>query len=105
MWTSNTAPVVGNDPNLWTIAEAAVALGLTPAEVRTLRAKIIYTHVFPVGKRKSMITSIGYDRTPKQGRYAMVYRASELIELVELLCIVRDTVARRRAQTRTRGIM
>lgn len=87
MWTSETVPIVGNDPTLWTIAEAAVALGLTPSEVKSLRGRINHTHVFPVGRRKSMISATDHSYTPNRGRFAKVYRASELIEVIELLCI------------------
>lgn len=100
-WSSENIPAVGNDPRLWTIAEAAMALGLTPRETVVLRQKLAYTHVFPVGRRRSMIGSVdGSHSSGNRGRYAKVYRASELIEVIELLCIIVDHRPKRHAGTR-----
>lgn len=77
-WSSQGLPVVGEDPQLWTINHAAGLLGppqLTPAQ---LRARVRVTGLVPVGKRR--VTEAGHS-----GRHARVYRATELVALYESL--------------------
>lgn len=89
-WSSKELPVVCDDETLWTVADAAHALGALPdsppsaptsataARLRDLvRYQAMTTDAFtPVGKRRST-------RAGQSGRYARVYRAIEFIELYE----------------------
>lgn len=91
-WDPSALPIVPLDGKTWTIAEAVKVLDLNPKQGMTLRNTIQHTHVFPVGRRRSTVPAkpIGtgrYDSTgiQKNGRLAKVYRADDLIELVELL--------------------
>lgn len=87
-WVATELMVMGPDPTLWTVAEAAVVLGLSKVVEKKLRDRLPYTHVFPVGKRRSAVTVYPVVVTTRKsgaGRYAKVYHAAELIELVEIL--------------------
>jgi len=91
-WDPGVLPVVPFSGHTWTVAEAIKILTLNDKQGRMLRNSIQYTHVFPVGRRRSTLPAkpVGdgqYDSSGLQrvGRYAKVYRAEELIELVELL--------------------
>lgn len=84
-WNSHDLPVVRDDENLWTVADAAYTLGTLPgdpedvstlATVAKLRDLARYHHLDPVGKRRTT-------RTGQSGRYARVYRAVDFIELYE----------------------
>lgn len=84
-WSSKELPVVCDDENLWTVADAAYTLGTlpgdpenvsTPVTVAKLRDLARYHHITPVGKRRST-------RAGQPGRYARVYRAMDFIELYE----------------------
>lgn len=86
-WTSNDLPVVCDDENLWSVADAVHALGTLPgdseftttaATVAKLRDLVRYFHLTPVGKRRST-------RAGLSGRYARVYRALDFIELYDQL--------------------
>jgi hypothetical protein len=91
-WSSKELPVVCDDENLWTIADAVQALGTLPGDPENLSAETTmmklrdltrYHHLTtgalaPVGKRRST-------RAGQSGRYARVYRAIEFIELYEQL--------------------
>lgn len=86
-WSSKELPVVCEDENLWTVADAACTLGALPgdpdniptsATVAKLRDLTRYHHITPVGKRRA--TAAG-----QSGRYARVYRAIDFIELYEQL--------------------
>lgn len=91
-WDPGVLPVVPLDGETWTVAEACLVLGLNSKQGMALRNSIQYTHVFPVGQRRSTAPSRPPgDKTysskgdTQRGRYAKVYKAEELIELVELL--------------------
>jgi hypothetical protein len=89
-WSSQELPVVCDDENLWTVADAAYTLGALPGDpddvpvlvtVAKLRDLARYHHratgsLAPVGKRRAT-------RSGQSGRYARVYRAIEFIELYE----------------------
>jgi hypothetical protein len=90
-WSPDALPITPLDGKTWTVAEAEKVLDLNERQALALRNGIKYTHVFPVGRRRSTTPCRPPgDRTysskgGRQGRYAKVYRAEELIELVELL--------------------
>ena len=90
-WSPDSLPVTPLDGKTWTVAETVKILDLNSRQALALRNGIQFTHVFPVGRRRSTEpTRPPGDRTysskgGKQGRYAKVYKADELIELVELL--------------------
>jgi hypothetical protein len=75
-WTSDDLPVVGDDPTLWTVSEAATLLGppqLSAAQVRELvKLFALKYDLQPVGKRR--VTARG-----RGGRHARVYKADSLI--------------------------
>lgn len=84
-WSSQELPVVCDDENLWTVADAAHALGSLPgdpenvtqlATVAKLRDLARYHRLDVVGKRRST-------RAGQSGRYARVYRAIDFIQLYE----------------------
>lgn len=84
-WSSRELPIVCDDETLWTVADAAHALGTLPGDpenvsqlttVTKLRDLARYHHLEPVGKRRST-------RPGLPGRYARVYRAVDFIELYE----------------------
>lgn len=77
-------PVVPLDGKSWTVAETAKILGLSDMQARKLRKEIPYSHLFAVGKRRSTV-QVYSEIGDKRGRFAKVYKAEELIELVELL--------------------
>lgn len=86
-WSSQELPVICDDDNLWTVADAARALGTLPgdpenvtslATVAKLRDLTRYHHITPVGKRRAT-------RNGQSGRYARVYRAIDFIKLYEQL--------------------
>lgn len=79
-WTAQNLPAVGDDPELWTAADAARLLGpptLTTDQVRQLVRMLRLT---PVGKRKAGGGSTG-------GRHARVYPADALIRAFEALYV------------------
>lgn len=72
-WSSAGLRTVGDDPNLWTVTDAARLLGppeLSPAQVRQL-VKIF--NIKAQGKRR--VTADG-----RSGRHARVYDAQSLIK-------------------------
>lgn len=84
-WSSRQLPVVCDDENLWTVADAARALGALPGDPENVSVPVTaaklrdlarYHHLDVVGKRRST-------RTGQSGRYARVYRAIDFIELYE----------------------
>lgn len=85
-WKAEELPIVGNDPELWSVAEAGMILGLSHLQLTRLRTQIRFTHAFPVGRRRSAVAVFNPNPAP-QGRMAKVYRAEELIELVEFLAL------------------
>jgi hypothetical protein len=77
-WSSKGIRTVGDDPNLWTAADAAHLLGppeLTAAQVRSL---IRCAGLQPAGKRR--VTAYGM-----AGRHALVYPAVAIIKLYDAL--------------------
>jgi hypothetical protein len=114
-WSPDALPVTPLDGKTWTVAEAVKVLDLNDKQALALRNGIKYTHVFPVGRRRSTAPCrppgdrYYSNKGGSQGRYAKVYRAEELIELVELLGLngprylkteAVPTVATPRARTR-----
>ena len=80
-WQAQNLPTVGDDPALWTAADAARLLGppvLTTDQVRQLVRMVGLT---PVGKRRTGLPRTG-------GRHARVYRAEALIRAYEALYTV-----------------
>jgi len=72
-WSSDGLKTVGDDPELWTVADAARLLGPPDLEVREVRNLVKIFSIHPSGKRR--VTSAGHS-----GRHARVYPASELIK-------------------------
>lgn len=70
-WSAQDLPLVGEDPELWTVNEAAFALG--PPRVPMDEMRLIARKLAPVGKRKTVAAG-------KPGRCARVYRAVDFIE-------------------------
>lgn len=88
-WTSYDLPVIHEDDQLWTVAEAAQHLGPMPdtpedTPVSAIVSKLrLYTQLHPrdfppAGKRRSSPQG-------QPGRYARVYRATDFIALYERL--------------------
>lgn len=73
-WSAEDLPLVGDDPKLWTVAQAAALLGPPRLSVEELR--IIARKMEPVGKRRTA-------RAGQPGRCARVYKASDFIEKYE----------------------
>jgi hypothetical protein len=77
-WSSAGLKVVGDDPEFWTVFDAAKFLGppeLSPEQVRQL---VRMKHLEPEGKRRT--TSYG-----TSGRYARVYSSIALIKAYDAL--------------------
>jgi len=77
-WSSTGLSTVGDDENLWTVADAAALLGpprLTQIQVRQL---IKMLSIQPSGKRR--VTPLG-----RPGRHARVYDAETLIKAYDAL--------------------
>lgn len=82
-WLAENLPTVGDDPELWTAADAARLLGppiLTTDQVRQLVRMVGLT---PVGKRRTGAPTTG-------GRHARVYSAEALIRAYEALYAVKE---------------
>lgn len=77
-WTSLGLKTVGDDPQYWTAAEAAVLLGPPDLNTDEVRRLIRLFDISPVGKRRTT----GHRQA---GRHARVYLASELIEAYDKL--------------------
>ena len=77
-WSSVGLKAVGDDENLWTVADAARLLGPPDLSEDFLRRLVHQTRMEPVGKRKTTING-------RSGRYARVYRASDFIHVYETL--------------------
>jgi hypothetical protein len=73
-WSAQDLPLVGEDPKLWTVTEAATALG--PPCVPMDEIRLIARKLKPVGKRKTAGAG-------KPGRCARVYRAVDFIAAYE----------------------
>lgn len=82
-WTSQDLPIIGDDPSLWTVTEAAQHLGPLPGDPENMPVPAIvtklrilaryYPHDLPaVGKRRTR-------RPGHPGRSARVYRAADFI--------------------------
>jgi hypothetical protein len=69
---------VGDDPELWTVAQAAVLLGPPDLNVRQVRDLVKIFGLEPVGKRR--VTAVG-----QSGRHARVYYASEFIKAYDAI--------------------
>lgn len=80
-WSAKDLPLVGDDPEFWTIAHAAALLrppGLTAGEAAALvqALRLQARRLRPVGKRRTVAAG-------KPGRCARVYKAIDLIEAYE----------------------
>lgn len=75
-WRAPDLPVVGKDPKLWTVAEAAVRLG--PPDVPISEIRLLARRITPVGKRRTVASG-------KAGRCARVYRAVDFIKAYDRL--------------------
>jgi hypothetical protein len=84
-WSTDGLPAVGDDPTLWTAAEAAVLLGPPELPVERVRSLIRLTGIQPVGKRRNTVGVMA-----NSGRHARVYRADDLIRAYEALHGVGD---------------
>lgn len=83
-WSSAGLPAVGDDPSLWTAADAARLLG--PPELTTVQVRQL-TRLFdirPIGKRR--VTTHG-----RSGRHARVYPAAALIRAFDTLYRAQQT--------------
>jgi len=76
-WTSANLPALGDDPTIWTVAEASRLLGPPILTEPQLRAHLRQTKLQPVGKRRV--------QTRGAGRYARCYLAADLIQLYDQL--------------------
>jgi hypothetical protein len=77
-WSAKHLPAVGDDPLLWTAADAARLLGpprLSDVDVRRI---IRLLQLEPVGRRRTGAYG-------KSGRYARVFRSHDLICAFEAL--------------------
>lgn len=81
-WSTDGLKVVGDDPKLWTVAEAACHLVGPVLSVEGVRKMISLFEIEPVGRRRTSPHGTS-------GRYARVYRAVELID-------AHDTMSRRK---------
>jgi hypothetical protein len=77
-WSSQGLPVVGDDPNLWTVAEAACHLGPPVITVTEARKLVSLFGLQPVGKRRTSPHGTS-------GRYARVYQAIDFIKAHDAL--------------------
>lgn len=77
-WLASSLPVVGDDPALWTAADAARLLGPPTLTTDQVRQLIRMVGLEPVGKRRTGNPRIG-------GRHARVYAAESLIRAYEAL--------------------
>lgn len=82
-WQAATLPVVGDDPDLWTAADAARLLGPPVLATDQVRQLIRMVGLIPVGKRRTGNPRVG-------GRHARVYPADALIRAYEALYMVQD---------------
>jgi 2-keto-3-deoxy-L-rhamnonate aldolase RhmA len=74
-WSDAGLRTVGDDPELWTVADAAGLLGPPELSTAQVRQLVQLAHIPPVGRRKAART----------GRYARVFRAADLIQAYESL--------------------
>lgn len=77
-WTSAGLRTVGDDPALWTVAQAAAFLGPPILTVREVRNLVRIFSLEPVGKRR--VTLVG-----QSGRHARVYQAEEFIRAYDAI--------------------
>jgi len=77
-WTSAQLPALGDDPQVWTVSDAARLLGPPVLSEPQLRAYLRKAGLQPVGKRRVTLRGTG-------GRYARCYRAEDLIQLYDAL--------------------
>ena len=77
-WTSRGLKTVGDDPKLWTVAQAACLLGPPNLSVREVRNLVHIFNIEPVGKRR--VTAEG-----QSGRHARVYEAGEFIRAYDAI--------------------
>jgi hypothetical protein len=77
-WSSVGLPTVGDDPYLWTVADAAKLLGPPVLSERRVRDLIRLIGLEPVGKRR--VSPLG-----QSGRHARVYECGRLIEAYDRL--------------------
>ena len=75
-WTSAGLPSLGDDPHVWTIADAARLLGPPQLSEAQLRSLVRMASLIPVGKRR--VSVLG-----RAGRYARCYRAEDFIRLYD----------------------
>ncbi len=73
-WTAKDLPLVGDDPKLWTVAQAAALLG--PPRLSIGEVRIITKRMEPVGKRRTAPAG-------QPGRCARVYNAADFITAYE----------------------
>jgi hypothetical protein len=74
-WSDAGLSTMGDDPALWTVADAAALLGPPELSTAQVRQLVQLAHILPVGRR----------RAARTGRYARVYRATDLIQAYESL--------------------
>lgn len=79
-WLSADLPVKGDDPSLWTAADASRLLGPPVLSTDQVRQLIRMVGMVPVGKRRA-------GSTQARGRYARVYPADSLIRAYEALYV------------------
>lgn len=77
-WTSYGLKTVGDDPELWTVAQAAVLLGPPDLNIREVYNLVKIFGLEPVGKRRSTVVG-------QSGRHARVYQASEFIKAYDAI--------------------
>lgn len=76
-WSAGDLPLVGDDPALWTVAEAAVFLGPPTLPLDKVRSLVRSFKILqPVGRRRTVANG-------KPGRCARVYRAEDFIDAYE----------------------
>jgi hypothetical protein len=84
-WTSQNLPRVDSDDTLWTITEAAHALGPLPGDPEDTPVKDIIDELRLYARR---MTAVGKRRTGPEGhpgRCARAYRATDFIALYQML--------------------
>lgn len=77
-WSSAGLKVVGDDPELWTVADASKLLGPPDLDVREVRNLVRIFSIDPAGKRRVTPSKQG-------GRHARVYPASEFIKAYDAI--------------------
>lgn len=77
-WSSDGLKTVGDNPDLWTVADASRLLGPPDLGVREVRNLVKIFSINPVGKRR--VTANG-----QSGRHARVYPAAEFIKAYDAI--------------------